>query len=179
MLKKNFSNKNRSNTGYQIALCGCLLAFAILLGYIEFLIPFSFGIPGVKLGLANLAVVLCFYMFGDKQAFIICILRILISSFLFGNVSSLLYSLSGGMTAFIVMMLVKRISFLGVASVSMFGAISHNIAQLMVAFLIVKVNVIFYYIPFLILFGALTGCLNGILAKIILERIKKRKNEGE
>ncbi len=167
------------NMAVRVAFCGCLLGFALLLGYVEFLIPFSFGIPGVKLGLANLAVLLCLYRFGWKEALVVCIARILISSFLFGNSFSLLYSLAGGLLSFVMMCLLKRIKNIGIGIVSMSGGIFHNLAQLCVAYFVVKQGVIFYYVPFLIFFGALTGVLNGILAKLIGERLSETKRMGE
>lgn len=167
------------NMGVRVAFCGCILGFALLLGYVEFLIPFSFGIPGVKLGLANLAVVLCLYQFGWKEALAVCVGRILISSFLFGNSFALLYSLAGGLLSFVVMCMIKRMKNIGIGIVSMSGGIFHNIAQLFVAYFVVKQGVIFYYVPFLVFFGALTGVLNGMLAKLIGERISKTKIMGE
>ncbi len=167
------------NIGARVAFCGCLLGFALLLGYVEFLIPFSFGIPGVKLGLANLAVVLCLYQFGWREALAVCVGRILISSFLFGNSFALIYSLAGGLLSFVVMCLVMRMKNIGIGIVSMSGGIFHNLAQLCVAYFVVKQGVIFYYVPFLIFFGALTGVLNGMLAKLIGERISKTKIVGE
>ncbi len=171
--------KGKKNTVYRLALCGMLLGFAILLGYVEFLIPFSFGIPGAKLGLSNLAVVLCLYILGTKEALSVAVGRILISSFLFGNSFSLLYSLAGGMVSFSIMLLIKKCKSIGIIGTSMMGGVSHNLAQLLIAFFIVRQSVIFYYVPFLVFFGALTGVLNGLLAKLVRERISKTGWIGE
>src|SRR5574344_1934599 len=88
----------------KIAYTGVLTAFALILSYIESLIPFYFGVPGMKLGLANMAVVLCLELFGPADAFLLNMIRILLAGFLFGNMYSILYSLAGGLLSFAVML---------------------------------------------------------------------------
>ena len=167
------------NKVYRIAICGFLLAFALLLGYVESFIPFSFAVPGAKLGLANMAVVLCLFLLGPKYAVAISIGRILISSFLFGNSFGLLYSLLGGIFSFAVMFLYHKYAKGEMLFTSCLGGISHNLAQLFVASVVVKTGVIFYYLPVLILVGLMTGLLNGFIAKLIHARISKVKWMGE
>lgn len=120
------------------AYLGVFLAFALILSYIESLIPFYFGIPGMKLGLANLIVVVMLYLSGTKEAFVISVLRILLSGFLFGNMFGILYSLAGGLLSFIVMWLVKKTGQFHLVTVSVCGGISHNVGQLFVAALVVE-----------------------------------------
>lgn len=153
---------------------GLFLALALICSYVESLIPFHFGIPGVKLGLTNIVIVLVLYCTGAKEAFIISVLRIILSGFMFGNVFSILYSLAGGCLSFLAMYFMKRIKRFGVISVSTMGGIFHNIGQLFVAACIVENFSIFYYIPVLLLAGSLTGILIGVLAQELMIRIGNR-----
>lgn len=114
----------------KVAYLGVFLALALICSYVESLIPFYFGIPGVKLGLTNIVVVLMLYCVGTKEAFAISMLRIVLAGFLFGNLFSILYSLAGGMFSFLVMYLLKRTGKLGVLPVSVAGGMSHNIVRL-------------------------------------------------
>ena len=105
------------------AFLGMVLAFALILGYIESLIPFSFGIPGIKLGLANLAVLITLYRSGVKEAILVDLLRIVLSGFLFGNLYSILYSLAGGMLSFAAMVFARKTRRLSIYGVSITGGI--------------------------------------------------------
>lgn len=151
---------------------GLLLAAALILSYIESLIPFGFGIPGIKLGLANLAVLLCLYQWGAREAIILNIMRILLAGFLFGNLYSILYSLVGGFFSFFVMWMAKRLNRLTMTGVSVLGGVFHNIGQLLVAAFVVETAGVFYFIPYLLLSGVLTGLLIGFVAGLILPHLK-------
>lgn len=156
----------------KVAYMGVFLALALILSYVESLIPFYFGIPGVKLGLANLIVVIMLYAVGAKEAFAISMLRILLSGFLFGNLFSILYSFAGGILSFLVMWLVKRTGKFHVMSVSICGGITHNIGQILVASVIVETYSIFYYIPVLLVAGLITGMLIGVIAGEVSDRLR-------
>ena len=156
----------------KVAYMGVFLALALILSYVESLIPFYFGIPGVKLGLANLIVVIMLYAVGAKEAFAVSMLRILLSGFLFGNLFSILYSFAGGMLSFLVMWLVKRTGKFHVMSVSICGGITHNIGQILVASVIVETYSIFYYIPVLLIAGLITGMLIGVIAGEVSDRLR-------
>ena len=108
---------------------GILLALALLLSYIEVLLPLSIGIPGVKLGLANLASLICLYLFGLRRAALISLLRIILTGFLFGNMAAILYSLSGATLSLTAAVLAKRSQLFGEIGVSVIGAIFHNLGQ--------------------------------------------------
>ena len=155
---------------------GIFLAAALICSYIESLIPFYFGIPGVKLGLTNIVVVLALYSVGIKEAFTISVLRIVLSGFLFGNLFSILYSLAGGLFSFAVMLLLKRTKKFGVLPISIGGGIFHNVGQLIVAAFVVSNYNILYYLPILLAAGAVTGALIGICAQEMLLRIGNRRN---
>ena len=148
-----------------------VLAFALILGYIESLIPFSFGIPGIKLGLANLAVLITLYRSGAKEAILVDLLRIVLSGFLFGNLYSILYSLAGGMLSFAAMVFARKTRRLSIYGVSITGGIFHNIGQIGVAAFVVETKGLYYYMPFLLIAGVVTGFLIGMLSKQIMGRL--------
>ena len=158
----------------KIAYLGVFLALALILSYVESLIPFYFGIPGVKLGLTNLIVVVMLYCTGTKEAFGVSVARILLAGFLFGNLFSILYSLAGGVLSFIVMCLLKKTGRFHVISVSVTGGISHNIGQLIAAAFVVETYDIFYYMPFLLIAGVATGFVIGMLAQEFIQRFEKQ-----
>jgi heptaprenyl diphosphate synthase len=157
----------------RMTLSALLCAVALMLSYIEALLPFDFGIPGMKLGLANLATVLLLYLLGIPYAALVSLARILLSSFLFGNPVSLLYSLAGGVFSFVGMMLLKRIPAMGIPGVSVAGGVLHNVGQILIACLTFKTLRLSYYLPVLTVTGIITGLLIGILAKTLLPYLKK------
>ncbi|MBO5204161.1 MAG: Gx transporter family protein [Clostridia bacterium] len=153
----------------KLALCGMMTALAIVFGYVEHLIPFPIGIYGIKLGIANIAIVVAIYALGGRTALIISTIRILISTMLFGNGVSLAYSLCGGLLSTLVMMLMKRSSRLSCIGVSVCGGIVHNIAQLAVAVAVVDNLKIAFYLPVLLAAGAITGFLVGSCSLLVLK----------
>lgn len=155
---------------------GVFLALALICSYVESLIPISFGIPGVKLGLTNIVVVLMLYCIGAKEALAVSVCRIVLAGFLFGNFFSILYSLAGGLLSFLIMWAVKRTGKLGILPVSVCGGIFHNIGQLAVAALVVENYNVFYYLPVLLLAGAATGLAIGVVAQELIIRIGDRIN---
>ncbi|MBQ7384089.1 MAG: Gx transporter family protein, partial [Clostridia bacterium] len=112
-----------------MAMTALFASLSIVFGYIEHLIPFDFGIPGVKLGLANLVVVIMLYTFSKGQTFLVLLVRIFVCSMLFGNIYSLLYSLVGGAFSFAVMCLLKKIKGFSPVGISIGGGVAHNIGQ--------------------------------------------------
>ncbi len=161
---------NRS-MGQKTAYMGLFVALALICSYVEALIPIPIGIPGVKLGLANLVTVLALYRMGTREALCISVLRIVLSGFLFGNAFSILYSLAGGLVSFAAMWICRRTKHLHVISVSITGGLAHNAAQLLVAALLVSSFQILYYIPVLLIAGVLTGLVIGILSQELLLRL--------
>lgn len=164
-------DKNKSK---KIALFGIMVALAFTFSYLESLIPFNFAIPGVKLGLANLVVVVALYIMKPTEAFFIAIIRILLAGLTFGNVYSLAYSLCGGILSFVVMLLVKKTK-LSVIGVSMLGGVCHNIGQIIVAAIVMETARIAYYLPVLLGAGLVTGLLMGIISKLVVNRFEKIK----
>ena len=159
------------------AYSGLCLATALILSYVESLIPFNFGIPGVKLGLANLCIVILLYLAGWKEALTVDILRVILSGFIFGNMSMIIYSLAGAAFSFAVMLIVYKTGSFSPLGVSLSGGVSHNIGQLIVAVFALGSSRILYYIPVLILSGAVTGVVLGFVAGIIIPLIKPALKE--
>ncbi len=153
------------------AAFGILLALALLLSYVEVLLPLSIGIPGVKLGLANLASLVCLYLFGIRRAALLSVLRIVLTGFLFGNMAAVLYSLSGAALSLAAAAFTKRSGLFSELGVSVIGAVFHNLGQLIVASLVVQNRGLFWYFPLLLLAGVITGALIGLLTAEILKHL--------
>lgn len=151
---------------------GLLLGVALILSYVESLIPFAFGIPGMKLGLPNAAILIVLYLYGWQQALIINVLRIVVSGFLFGSMFGILFSLAGAIISFFVMCIFKKADFFSIKGVSICGGVSHNIGQMLVAVYVVKTSGILYYLPVLMIGGLITGILIGIISENIIPRIR-------
>lgn len=154
------------------AYFGVFTALALIFSYIETLIPFSFGIPGIKLGLANLLTVILLYKRNAKEALLLSVVRIILSGFLFGNLFSIFYSLAGGILSLFVMDMLKKTESFSVMGVSAAGGVSHNIGQLLVAMAVVETYRVGYYFPVLLAAGLATGLLIGIVANEVLKRVK-------
>ena len=152
--------------GKKIALLGFFTSLAIIFGYVDTLIPVFAGIPGVKLGLANLAVVFVLYGYGWKEAGIVSFVRILAVGFI-------LYSLAGGILSLAVMAILKKRSGLSMVGVSIAGGVSHNIGQIFVAMAVVESFSLAYYLPILLVSGVLTGLCIGFAALEVWKRIGK------
>ncbi len=164
----------KNNKAKKIALFGMMVALAFTFSYFESLIPLNFVAPGVKLGLANLVVVIALYLMKPGEAFAIAIIRIFLAGLTFGNVYSIAYSLCGGIFSFLVMYLVRKTK-LSVIGVSMLGGICHNIGQIIVAAIVMGTSRIAYYLPVLLVAGLITGLLLGVISKLVIERFEKVK----
>ena len=154
------------------AYLGLFLALALICSYIESLIPFYFGIPGVKLGLTNIVVVMMLYCIGAKEALLVSLLRIVLAGFMFGNMFSILYSLAGAALILTVMTFMKKKSGFSILGISVAGGVSHNIGQLIIAGLITMTSGLIYYAPALLISGVITGLLIGTLTGEVLKRIR-------
>lgn len=156
----------------KIAWMGMLVAAAFVLGYIESLLPISFGIPGIKLGLSNIVVMLCLYQCSLKQTFTIAILRIVLTGLTFGNLSMMLYSLAGGMLSFGVMLILKKSDKFSVYGVSIAGGVCHNLGQILVAVVVLQQKaLLLYYLPFLLVAGCVSGGCIGFVAARLIKRL--------
>ena len=156
----------------KVAMFGVFTALALIFSYVEAMIPINFGIPGVKLGLANLIVVIVLYKGDWKDALFIAVARIVLSGFIFGNLFSILYSLAGGMLSLLVMILLKKTKAFSIVGVSIGGGAAHNVGQLLVAMFVVQTYQVGYYLPVLLIAGVLTGALIGIVALEVVKRLR-------
>lgn len=153
----------------KVARMGVFIALAMIFSYIEVLIPFNFGIPGVKLGIANIVTVTSLYVFSTGEAFGISVIRIVLMGILFGNGMSLLYSLAGGLLSFLAMRLGKKTNWFSVMGVSVAGGVFHNVGQILAVMLVMKNTMFVAYLPVLFVAGVVTGYLIGLLANKIIE----------
>lgn len=154
------------------AYFGVLTALALIFSYIETLIPIQFGVPGIKLGLANLIIVIVLYKTDWREALLLSVVRIILAGFIFGNLFSIVYSLAGGFLSLTVMVLLKRTDRFSVAGISMAGGVCHNIGQLVVAMIAVETYQVGYYLPVLLVAGLITGSVIGAAAGEVLKRIR-------
>ncbi len=171
-------NKHDSKKTDHLTKMGLLLALSLIFSYIEFIIPFNFTVPGMKLGLANLAVVLTLYLFGERDAFLIDVLRVILSGFLFGNLAGILFSLAGAVLSFAAMVVARKLKIFSICGVSICGGIFHNIGQIIIAMFVVKTMGIIYYLPVLLITGVITGALIGISSAAVLKYKIKDTNRS-
>ena len=157
----------------KIARMGLLTALALILSYGESLIPAFVAVPGVKMGLANIVVVFALYTLGPGEAAIVSIIRVLLSSLLFGSILSLSYSAAGAVISLLSMIILMKTKIFGVTSVSVTGGVFHNLGQILVACLVLETDVLLYYLPVLILSGTITGAVIGIASSIVIKRLQK------
>ena len=155
-----------------------MTALALVFGYVEHLIPLPSGIYGLKLGLPNLAVVIMLFAINRYAAFTINMTRILLCSLLFGTFTSFWYSLVGGLMSFLVMAILKSTDKLSPIGVSICGAVTHNIGQIIVAIILMDEFAIALYLPILLIVGAITGALIGLIATPILKTPIFKKNNS-
>jgi len=155
----------------KVAYFGVFAALALIFSYVETLIPIQFGIPGVKLGLANLIIVIALYRMKLSEAYLLSIVRVLLAGFIFGNYFSIIYSLAGGILSLTVMALLRKKGGFSVIGVSIAGGVFHNIGQLIVASVIVETFSVMYYVPVLLIAGLVTGLLIGIASDGMLKRL--------
>lgn len=155
----------------RVAYFGVFVALALIFSYVESLIPFSVGIPGVKLGLANLILVIALYKMRPGEAYLLSVTRVLLSGFLFGNMASIMYSLAGGLLSLTVMALLKRSKGFSVIGVSVAGGVFHNVGQLLVAVFVVETASLVWYLPVLLIAGLLTGLVIGLVSSEMLKRL--------
>mgnify|MGYP000706601811 FL=1 len=127
----------------------------------------------MKLGLANLMIVIALYKMSLKETYLLSITRVVLSGFLFGNMFAILYSLAGGLLSLTVMAVLKKAGGFSVMGVSIAGGVFHNIGQLIIAMIVVETFSVAYYIPVLLIAGVITGLLIGIAANETLKRIKE------
>ena len=165
---------NESPAAKRVALSALFASLALIFSYVEAILPAAPGIPGIKLGIANLVVIIAMYRLDSRYALTINLIRIFLAGFMFSGLYGAIYSLCGCILSFAVMCLLKKSDAFSVVGVSMGGGVAHNIGQLCIAAILVSSPQIFYYLPVLIISGTVSGIMIGWLGWILLEHIPKR-----
>ncbi|MDO4295718.1 MAG: Gx transporter family protein [bacterium] len=163
--------KESGTAANQVAKYGMLIALACVCSVVENMIPISIGVPGVKLGLANLVTIVSLYTLSLRGTIMIAAVRVLLTSLMFGGMSMWLYSMAGCVLSLICMVTAKKAKAFGMLGVSILGGVGHNIGQMLVAMLVMESVQIGYYFAVLLAAGIAAGCAVGILAAIVLKRI--------
>ena len=154
----------------RLVLLAMLTAVAMILSYVESLLP-SVGIPGVKMGLANIAVIFALFRFGWKEAAALSLVRVVLASLLFGSVGAMLYSFAGAVLSLAVMALLRRIDRFSTVGISVAGGVAHNAGQILMAMLILQTKQLLGYLPVLAVSGIAGGVLTGLAAALLIRRI--------
>ena len=161
--------KNQSKTTAFIGLCAAL---ALLLAYVEVLLPPLFpALPGIKMGLPNIVIVFLLYRKGPGSAVLVSLVRILLSTMLFGNAMALLYSLAGGILSLLIMILLRRLHFLSTVGVSIAGGVFHNLGQILMAMFLLETRQLGYYLAVLIITGTIAGVVVGLCGSLLIRKI--------
>ena len=168
--------KNNRLSTRKIAFVGLAASLAILLSYVEFLLPPLFAaVPGIKLGLPNVIILYVLYCLDVKYAALVSFVRLGISSLLFGNAMTLAYSAAGAVLSLLVMALLKKIDKLSAVGVSVAGGVSHNLAQVLVAMLLLDTPQIAYYLIVLAITGTISGIFIGLCGALLIKHVPYQK----
>ncbi len=160
------------NSTRRLTTLSLITAFALILSFIESRLPAFTAIPGIKVGLANIAVIFVLYKLGAREAVTVSLVRVLMVSILFGSPVSLVYSILGAALSLTVMIIMKRLTPLSEVTVSIIGAICHNIGQIAAASIMLGTNAVIYYLPYLLVFGIIAGLVVGIAGGLLIKRIE-------
>ena len=156
----------------KIAFLGLSVALALILSYVESLLPpLSAAVPGIKMGLPNIVIIFLLYRLSGKEAFGVSIVRIFLNFMLFGNPMTVAYSVAGAILSLCVMALMKRIDLFSTVGVSIAGGIFHNLGQIIVAGIVLENQNVWYYFPMLFFTGILAGAIIGILGSSICKKV--------
>ncbi len=181
------NTRNRHSLLLRLTTAAVLTSGALILSWIEAMLPFSIGIPGIKLGLCHIVTLFAVYRLSAWEATAISVVRVVLVALLFGNVASLAYSAAGAMLSLMIMLLLRRLftkptdshetttqarPLFSPLGVSILGGIAHNVAQLGTAALLMQTPMIMTYLPVLLVAGTLTGALIGLIAAAVLKRVK-------
>lgn len=159
-------NKTRRLTALSLTV-----SFALILSFVESRIPAFVAIPGIKVGLANIAIIFTLYKFGIKEAVAVSAVRVFLMATLFGSPVSFFYSVSGATLSLTVMFILKKLTPLSEIAVSVSGGIMHNVGQIIAASIMLGTNVVLYYLPFLLLSGVIAGIAVGVASGLLLKKV--------
>ncbi|MBR6657408.1 MAG: Gx transporter family protein [Oscillospiraceae bacterium] len=156
----------------KVAMLGLTIALAMIMSYIEALVPLSFAVPGIKMGLANIVIIFVLYKIGTKEAILVSLIRVILVSLLFSNVMAMAYSISGAVLSLGIMWILKKTDKFSVIGVSIAGGIMHNVGQIIMAVILLGTEQIALYLPVLIITGTATGVVIGIVSGLVINRFK-------
>ncbi len=168
------SSQNKRISTKRLTFLALSVAGAMVLSYVEFLLPAFTTIPGVKIGLPNIIVISLLYLLGIGDAVTVSLIRVLLSALLFSP-SSALYSLCGAILSILVMLLLKSLKIFSMPFVSIAGAITHNLSQIAVFYLITRTEQIIAYLPLLLISGIISGLAVGIISVLFTKYVRKSK----
>ena len=156
----------------KVAMLGLTIALAMIMSYIEALVPLSFAVPGIKMGLANIVIIFVLYKIGTKEAILVSLIRVILVSLLFSNVMAMAYSIAGAVLSLSVMWVLKKTDKFSFVGVSIAGGIMHNVGQIIMAVILLGTEQIALYLPVLIITGTATGVVIGIVSGLVINRFK-------
>ena len=156
----------------KVAMLGLTIALAMIMSYIEALVPLSFAVPGIKMGLANIVIIFVLYKIGTKEAILVSLIRVILVSLLFSNVMAMAYSIAGAVLSLSIMWLLKKTDKFSFIGVSIAGGIMHNVGQIIMAVILLGTEQIALYLPVLMITGTATGIVIGIVSGLVIKRFK-------
>ena len=160
----------------KVALLGILTSVALILSYIEAILPPIWSaVPGIKMGFPNIVIIFILYRFSVREAAVVSFIRIFIVALLFGNVMTLAYSCAGAFLSIVLMATFKKINAFSVVGTSIVGGVAHNLGQILVAIFLFDTVQIGYYMAVLAVTGTIAGVFIGIAGAFLLKRLEKYK----
>ena len=156
----------------KVAMLGLTIALAMIMSYIEALVPLSFAVPGIKMGLANIVIIFVLYKIGTKEAILVSLIRVILVSLLFSNIMAMAYSIAGAVLSLSIMWLLKKTDKFSFVGVSIAGGIMHNVGQIIMAVILLGTEQIALYLPVLIITGTATGVVIGIVSGLVINRFR-------
>ena len=172
---KTKNRNSRSEKIQKLTILGLCASVALLLSYVEAMIPPLFSaIPGIKMGLPNVAIIFVLYRYGMRDAALVSTVRLIIVAMLFGTVTTFIYSLAGAVLSLLVMAILKKLNFLSTVGVSVAGGVCHNVGQILVAMFLLSTAEIGYYMIVLAFTGTIAGILIGLAGAFLLKRFPKK-----
>lgn len=160
----------------KMTFLGLFTAVAMILSFVETLLPpLTTALPGIKMGLPNIAIMFILYRVGWKEATVVSIVRVILVSLLFGSIMSMAYSLGGAILSLLIMTFMQKLTSFNRVSISVVGGVCHNIGQILVAWMVTGTAQIVYYLPVLLISGCAAGILVGLVAGMLEKRVPKIK----
>lgn len=155
----------------RITYTGMFVAIAMVFSYLESMIPVNIVVPGVKLGLANMVTIVVMYRLRISDAWIVSLVRVVLSSLLFGNMTVMVYSMAGAVLSLLVMSICRKKDLFGLLGTSILGGVSHNAGQIVMAAFLMKSGNIMLYIPVLCISGTIAGVCIGLVGAVLVRKL--------